>query len=105
LITIEDIIEEIFGDIEDEHDKDDWLEEKINDKEYVFSARVDISYINKTYELDIPESEEYDTLGGLIIQITESIPDEGTTVQIKNKSLRVEKVSDRKIELVRIIVE
>ena len=55
LITIEDIIEEIFGDIEDEHDKDDWLEEKINDKEYVFSARVDISYINKTYELDIPE--------------------------------------------------
>ena len=85
LITIEDIIEEIFGDIEDEHDKDDWLEEKISEKEYVFSARVDISYINKTYELDIPESEEYDTLGGLIIQITESIPDEGTTVQIKNK--------------------
>jgi CBS domain containing-hemolysin-like protein len=105
LITIEDIIEEIFGDIEDEHDKDDWFEEKVSDKEYVFSGRVEISYINKMYELDIPESEEYDTLGGLIIQIIESIPDEGTTVQIKNKSLRVEKVSDRKIELVRINVE
>jgi CBS domain containing-hemolysin-like protein len=105
LITIEDIIEEIFGDIEDEHDKDDWFEEKVSDKEYIFSGRVEISYINKTYELDIPESEEYDTLGGLIIQIIESIPDEGTTVQIKNKSLRVEKVSDRKIELVRINVE
>ena len=105
LITIEDIIEEIFGDIEDEHDKDDWIEEKINEKEYVFSARVEISYINKTYELDIPESEEYDTLGGLIIQITESIPDEGTTVKIKNKEIRVEKVSDRKIELVRITLE
>ena len=105
LITIEDIIEEIFGDIEDEHDKDDWFEEKVSDKEYIFSGRVEISYINKTYELDIPESEEYDTLGGLIIQIIESIPDEGTTVQIKNKSLRVDKVSDRKIELVRINVE
>ena len=105
LITIEDIIEEIFGEIEDEHDKDDWVEQKISDKEYIFSGRVEISYINKTYELDIPESEEYDTLGGLIIQIIESIPDEGTTVQIKNKSLRVEKVSDRKIELVRINVE
>lgn len=105
LITIEDIIEEIFGDIEDEHDKDDWVEQRISDKEYIFSGRVEISYINKTYELDIPESEEYDTLGGLIIQIIESIPDEGTTVQIKNKSLRVEKVSDRKIELVRINVE
>jgi CBS domain containing-hemolysin-like protein len=105
LITIEDIIEEIFGDIEDEHYKDDCFEEKVCDKEYIFSGRVEISYINKTYELDIPESEEYDTLGGLIIQIIESIPDEGTTVQIKNKSLRVEKVSDRKIELVRINVE
>lgn len=105
LITIEDIIEEIFGDIEDEHDKDNWIEEKINENEFVFSARVEISYINKTFDLDIPESEEYDTLGGLIIQITESIPDEGTTVKIKNKVIRVEKVSDRKIELVRITLE
>jgi putative hemolysin len=105
LITIEDIIEEIFGDIEDEHDKDNWIEEKINENEFVFSARVEISYINKTFDLDIPESEEYDTLGGLIIQITESIPHEGTTVKIKNKVIRVEKVSDRKIELVRITLE
>jgi putative hemolysin len=105
LITIEDIIEEIFGEIEDEHDKDDWIEEKISEDEYLFSARVEISYINKTYDLDIPESEEYDTLGGLIIQITESIPEEGTSVKIKNKEIHVEKVSDRKIELVRIILE
>ena len=105
LITIEDIIEEIFGEIEDEHDKDDWIEEKLNENEYLFSGRVEIDYINKTFDLDIPESEEYDTLGGLIIQITESIPEEGITVKIKNKELRVEKVSDRKIELVRIILE
>ena len=59
-------------------------------------------YLNETFKLSLEESEEYDTLGGLIIQITESIPDEGTTVKIKNKEIRVEKVSDRKIELVRI---
>ncbi|MFM7661765.1 MAG: hemolysin family protein [Bacteroidota bacterium] len=105
LITIEDIIEEIFGEIEDEHDKDDWYEEKINVNEYLFSGRVEISYINKIYELDIPESEEYDTLGGLIIHTTESIPDVGAHLKIKNKELFVEKVSDRKIELVRILLE
>jgi CBS domain containing-hemolysin-like protein len=105
LITIEDIIEEIFGEIEDEHDKDDWIEEKINDQEYVFSGRVEIAYLNKTFEMGIPESEEYETLGGLIIHKLENIPNEGSVIEIKNKTLIVEKVSDRKIELVRIKME
>jgi CBS domain containing-hemolysin-like protein len=106
LITIEDIIEEIFGEIEDEHDKDDWIEEKISDSEYLFSGRVEIAYLNKSFEMDIPESEEYETLGGLIIHKLENIPNEGSVIEIKNKTFLVEKVSDRKIELVRIkIVE
>lgn len=102
LITIEDVIEEIFGDIVDEHDKDDWLEQKISDTEYLFSARVEIDYLNKTFDLDFPESDAYETLGGLIIQELATIPEEGEKIQIKNKIIYVEKVSDRKIELVRI---
>lgn len=105
LITIEDVIEEIFGEIEDEYDKDTWIEEKINEKEYLFSGRVEIDYLNNTFQLGFIESEEYSTLGGLIIHEIESIPEEGTAIKIKNKSLTVEKVSDRKIELVRIIIE
>ena len=102
IITSEDVIEEIFGEIEDEHDKDDWLEQKISDTEYLFSARVEIDYLNKTFELGFPESEAYETLGGLIIQELETIPEEGEKIHIKNKVIYVEKVSDRKIELVRI---
>lgn len=105
LITIEDVIEEIFGEIEDEHDKDDWIEQKISDKEFIFSGRVEIDYLNNTFKLDFPESEEYSTLGGLIIHELESIPEEGALIKIKNKTLFVEKVSDRKIELVRISIE
>jgi CBS domain containing-hemolysin-like protein len=74
IITIEDVIEEIFGEIEDEHDKEDWLEEKINDYEYRFSARADIDYLNEEYDLDLPESESYETLGGLILNELETIP-------------------------------
>ncbi|MEY4571445.1 MAG: hypothetical protein RLZ10_656 [Bacteroidota bacterium] len=105
LITIEDIIEEIFGEIEDEHDKEDWLEEKINDAEYLFSGRTEIDYLNKKYDLDIPESDEYETLGGFIIHKLENIPNVGSVINLKNKTLSVEGVSDRKIEVVRIKVE
>ena len=79
IITIEDVIEEIFGDIEDEHDKEDWLEQKISDEEYVFSARVEIDYLNENYPLTLPESEEYDTLGGLILYQLERIPEANTS--------------------------
>ena len=81
IITIEDVIEEIFGEIEDEHDTEDWLEEKVNDKEYRFSARADIDYLNEEYKLDLPESDEYDTLGGLVIHELEAIPEAGTEVE------------------------
>ena len=105
IITIEDVIEEIFGDIEDEHDKEDWLEERLSDTEFLFAARVDIDYIRKNYGIDLPESDEYDTLGGLIIYRLERIPLEKTTLSIDDSlQLVIEEVSERRIEKVRIIL-
>jgi len=104
IITIEDVIEEIFGEIEDEHDKEDWLEEKINEHEYRFSARADIDYLNEEYDLELPESESYETLGGLILNELESIPEVGETVKLEDHTFIIEQVSDRRIEVVRIHV-
>ena len=105
IITIEDVIEEIFGEIEDEHDTEEWLEEKINDREYLFSARADIDYLNDEYKIKLPESDEYDTLGGLIIHVLETIPEAGTTVELDKATLHIEEVSDRRIEVVRIYLK
>ncbi len=105
IITLEDVIEEIFGEIEDEHDNEDWLEERINDKEYLFSARVDIDYLNETYNLDLEESNEYETLAGLMIFHLEKIPEQNTTLRIGSYKFIIEEVSDRKIEKVRLIID
>ena len=105
LVTIEDVVEEIFGEIEDEHDKEDWLEERISDTEYRFSARVEIDYANETYKLQLPESEEYETLGGLVIHALETIPEAGTTLELEKHTLIIEEVSDRKIEIVRVLLD
>jgi CBS domain containing-hemolysin-like protein len=102
LVTLEDVIEEIFGEIEDEHDKDDWLEEKISDGEYLFSARAEIDYLNETYGLNLEESEEYETLAGMIIHHLETIPEKDRVIQLKGYSFIVEEVSERKIEKIRI---
>ena len=102
IITIEDVIEEIFGEIEDEHDKEDWQEQIVSDKEWVFSARADIDYLNDTYRIKLPEHEEYDTLGGLIIYHLETIPNQGFVFELDHFTFTIEEVSDRKIELVRI---
>jgi putative hemolysin len=104
VITIEDVIEEIFGDIEDEHDKEDWLEEKISDSEYRFSARAEIDYLNENYKLGLLESEEYETLGGLIIHELESIPEAGQEIKTDKLRMVIEEVSDRRIEVVRLFV-
>ncbi len=102
IVTIEDVIEKIFGDIEDEHDLDEWVEERISDKELLFSARAEINYINDTYNLSLPESENYETLGGLVIDELESIPESNTILIINNYKLTIEQVSDQKIELIRL---
>jgi putative hemolysin len=76
IMTVEDIIEELFGEIEDEHDTIEMIEEEINKNTYKFSARLEVDYINESYKLNLPKSENYETLGGLIVHITEEIPQE-----------------------------
>jgi putative hemolysin len=103
IVTIEDVIEEIFGEIEDEHDRDDWVEEDLGEGEFLFSARIDIDYLIEEYELEFEEHEEYETLGGFIIHQLESIPDAGTQIAVNDMSVIIEEVSDHRIDLVRII--
>jgi len=98
LITIEDIIEELFGDIEDEHDLAELLERKINDREFEFSGRLEVDYINETYDLDLPENDTYETLGGLIVNTTESIPEKGEIIEIEGFQFTITEVSSSKIE-------
>lgn len=98
MITVEDIVEELFGEIEDEHDSQEFLEEKINDFEFNFSARLEVDYLNEEYNLNIPKSEAYETLGGFIIEHTENIPEEKEVVDIQNFEIVVLKMSGAKIE-------
>ncbi len=103
IVTIEDVIEEIFGEIEDEHDREDWLEQKVSENEYLFSARMDIDYLNETYEFGLEEDEEYETLGGLIIHHLEKIPEAGTQIEVNNVTIEIVEVSDHRIDTVRMI--
>ena len=100
IMTVEDIIEELFGEIEDEHDNIEMIEEEINKNTYKFSARLEVDYINETYRLNLPESENYETLGGLIVHITEEIPQEKDDVQIENFKFTIVEVSSTKIDVV-----
>ncbi len=102
VVTIEDVIEQIFGEIEDEHDDETWLEEQIDENTYRFSARAEISYLNRTYGLKLPESDSYETLGGLVIHQLEAIPQGGEEIEVEKWTLIVEEVTDRRIEIIRL---
>lgn len=104
IVTLEDIVEELFGEIEDEHDKDKFIEEQLSETEYLFSARLEVEYLNETYHLEIPESEEYETLGGFIVLHNEGIPTQGEVIQIPPFSFVIEACSQTKIETVRLVV-
>jgi len=105
MVTLEDVIEEIFGEIEDEHDQDEHLEEKISDTHFRFSARIEIDYINEQYQLKIPESEEYETLGGLVLYKLAYIPDKNSKLKIQGFTFVVEEVTDRRIETVSVYIK
>ncbi|WP_315164038.1 hemolysin family protein [Capnocytophaga leadbetteri] len=105
IVTLEDIVEELFGEIEDEHDKDKFIEEKISDDEYLFSARLEVDYINETYHLNLPESEEYETLSGLILLHTEEIPTQGETISLPPFVFSIEACSQTRIETVRVFIK
>ncbi|MBN2486223.1 MAG: HlyC/CorC family transporter [Bacteroidales bacterium] len=102
VITIEDIIEEIFGEIEDEHDYSGLIEKVISEKEYILSGRLEIDHLNETYHLGIPESEEYETLAGFIINRHESIPKINEHFTIDNFEIKTLKASNTKVELVHL---
>ncbi|CAM1352053.1 hemolysin family protein [Tenacibaculum insulae] len=98
IITVEDIVEELFGEIEDEHDSQELLEEKINENEFNFSARLEVDYLNETYDLNIPKEEAYETLGGFIIDYTETIPAKDEILEIDKFYIKILKVSATKID-------
>lgn len=105
ILTLEDIVEELFGEIEDEHDKTLLKELQISDKEYVFSARLEVDYLNEKYGLQLPEAEGYETLGGLVMSIHESIPRKSQEVHYENFKFLIEEVTDNKILTIRVFVE
>ena len=106
IITIEDIIEELFGEIEDEHDLDEELVEKeIETGVFLFSTRLDVEYLNQTYKLSIPESDSYGTLGGFIVDFTKEIPQKGAQIQIAKFHFIIEEATSKKIELVKMTIQ
>ena len=104
LVTLEDILEEIFGEIEDEHDSQDLVEKKVNDSEYLFSGRLEIDYINEKYRLGLPESEAYDTLAGYVIDRFQGIPSVGETILADNMRIKILRTDASRIELLRVTV-
>lgn len=102
IMTVEDIIEELFGEIEDEHDSIELVEETISEGHYRFSARHEVDYLNETYKLDFPESENYETLGGMIVNFTEGIPGQGEILEMNDFIFNIIEVSSTKIELVEV---
>lgn len=103
IVTMEDIVEELFGEIEDEHDSDEELIEKqLSDTSFLFSARHEVEYLNETYKLNIPKGDSYETLGGFIVDFSKEIPQKGEQIAIGNFLFIIEEASNNKIEIVKI---
>lgn len=102
MMTVEDIIEELFGEIQDEHDSDNLIEEVLPEDTFRFSARLEVDYLNETYKIGFPENDDYETLGGMIVYYTQDIPEQGSTVEIPDFELKILEVSNTKIELVKV---
>jgi CBS domain containing-hemolysin-like protein len=104
LVTMEDALEQLFGEIDDEHDQEEFIEIQISDQEFMFSGRLEIQYLNEKYpQLDLPEGD-YNTLSGYIVSATQTIPEQGLRIKLDGKTFLLELVSDRKIETIRVMV-
>ena len=104
LVSMEDVIEEIFGEIEDEHDEDDLVEQKLDPNTFLLSARLEIDYLNSTYGWRLPQGD-YETLGGLILSYTEDFPDEGDTISIPPYRFTIQSTDDNRIDTIKVVVE
>lgn len=104
IVSLEDIVEEIFGEIEDEHDNANYVAKQVSDNEYILSARLEISKLNDMFALSLPESDDYMTLGGLILNNYHGFPKLNEVIKIKNYELKVINKTQTKIELVRLKV-
>ena len=102
IVTIEDIMEEIFGEIEDEHDHLTLKEVMISEQEYIFSGRLEVDYLNEKYHLDLEEREEYETLAGLVLYFNQSIPQEGETIVVNNLTFKILSVKNARIEEIKV---
>ena len=106
IITVEDIVEELFGEIEDEHDEvEELIEKELEDGVYLFSTRFDVEYLNQTFKLNIPESDSYGTLGGFIVDFTKEIPLKGEQIVIDKFHFTIEEATNKKIELVKLTIK
>ena len=102
IISLEDVLEQIFGEIEDEHDRPDMVEKRISEREFVFSCRLEVEYLNEKYGIAIPESDEYDTLAGYIISRYEELPTAGTVMEFDGLRVKILKTTRSRIELARV---
>jgi CBS domain containing-hemolysin-like protein len=102
IISLEDVLEQIFGEIEDEHDTSELVEKQLSEREYIFSCRLDVEYLNEKYELGIAESDEYDTLAGYIISRYEELPTAGTTMEFDGLRIKILRTTRSRIELAKI---
>ncbi len=100
IMTVEDIVEELFGEIEDEHDSTDLIEEQLSETSYKLSARLEVDYLNENYKFQLPEGDEYETLGGLIVNETGEIPEQDAEIAINNFRFTILEVSSTKIDMV-----
>ena len=105
MVTLEDLVEEIFGDIEDEHDREDLTEQKMDDNNYIFSARHEVNYLNDEYELGIPEEDDYETLAGYIIYEFKGLPTLGTIIETDHFIICILKIDGPKIEEVQFTLK
>ncbi len=104
IITLEDIIEEIFGEIEDEHDIKEYVAQQLNENEYLLSGRLEVQQANEKFDLNIPESEDYDTIAGFILQHHQHFPKVNEVIEIENFKLKCIKVTNNRIELIRLML-
>lgn len=105
IVTMEDVVEEIFGEIDDEYDVEDEVENTVDDNTFVFSARLEIDYLNDNYKLDLPVSDDYETLAGMILHYCESIPEVGEVLEIGNYKVKILKASHMKLDEVELKIK